>query len=412
MKRLTISKLTMLLYLVSGLLLVFSCTSAKKLAESGKYDEAIVYLVKKLRGKRKKSPKKVRLLEYAFAKAQARDFREIKRLKASNREENWTAISDIYEGIKRRQDLIEPLTPLTDKNGYTAHFDFVDVVGAAIKADNKARSFLYKDAVRLMERFKKTHDKYYAREAFYALEELHDKYGEYENSRLLQDKAYEAGMDHYFIHIKNRSRTILPASFARTLSDVPRRDFEKKWKAIDPVRVKNKHYDYAIVYEINEVEISPDLQKEREFEETKVIEKTSSGTNGLSTPIFLDDSKEKDKTSKPKEVKIKITVKARVLEVFQHKSAWIRGVVRVYREKDHGIVFTEPLESEYVFENYASKLLSGDERALSDETKRRLGNRPVAFPSDDDFLYDAANYMKSKFFAIFRKFTPSTQNNR
>ncbi len=402
------SKKNFFLLLIAGTLLLGACTSARKLAESGKYDEAITRLVSKLQGKRKKDPDKVKLLEYVFAKAQARDFRDIKRLEASNREDSWTAIADIYEQIKRRQDLIEPLTPLSDKNGYIAHFDFVDVVDDAVKADQKARSFLYNDAGRYMDKFNKTHDKYYAREAFFSLDELHRKYGDYKDSRLLQDKAYEAGMDHYYIRITNKSQTVLPASFARALSDVPRRDFEKDWKAIDPVPVKGKDYDYTIVYEINDVEISPDLQKEREYEETKEIEESPS--KGLSGPVILKESKD-GKKLEAKKIKTLVTVKARILEVYQHKSAWIRGVVRIYRTKDHSIVFTEPLEAEYVFENYASKIISGDKRALSEETKKHLGNHPVPFPSDDEFLYDAAGFMKSRFFAIFRKFNPSTRSN-
>ncbi len=390
--------------LIVGVLLS-ACTSARKLAESGKYDEAIEYLVKKLRGKKKKSPEKVKLLEYAFSKAQARDFRQIRRLESSNRAENWPVISDIYDQIGHRQNLIEPLTPLTAKDGYTAQFDFVDVVQAKNKADDKSRSFLYENAKRMLQRYEKSKDKYYAREAFGNLEELHVKYGEYKDSRLLQDQAYDKGMDHYFIQIENKSDKVLPVSFARTLSDVPRRDFEKNWKQIDPVRIIGKKYDYAIVYEINDVEISPDMRKEREFEETKVIEEEASGQT--IAPVLVP-TKDKDKKAKPTKLKVKIEVKAKVLEVFQHKSAWIRGVVRIFRERDRGIVFSEPLESEYVFEHYASKLISGDERALSDETRGRLGNHPVPFPSDDDFLYDAARYMKNKFFAIFKRFNPST----
>ena len=88
------------------LLLAFvltSCQSAQKFVESGDYDGAIEFCVRKLRGKSKKKTELVQGLEAAFRKAQARDKNTIDHLIADGRPENWERINDIYRDMAARQ---------------------------------------------------------------------------------------------------------------------------------------------------------------------------------------------------------------------------------------------------------------------------------------------------------------------
>jgi phage major head subunit gpT-like protein len=57
------------------------------------------------------------------------------------------------------------------------------------------------------------------------------------------------------------------------------------------------------------------------------------------------------------------------------------------------VVDTRPLGAETFWENYAATF-RGDERALSNDTRQRIGNRPSNFPDDAWMLLDAARRLR------------------
>ena len=119
-------KRKILLWVLSIFLFV-SCATATKKIESGNYDAAISQLVKQLRGKKSKKSKSIMLLETAFHKANEADLRSIRAYKAEAQASNWEQILTIYNRIDNRQNKIEPLTPLTAKDGYLGRFNFVNI---------------------------------------------------------------------------------------------------------------------------------------------------------------------------------------------------------------------------------------------------------------------------------------------
>jgi hypothetical protein len=89
----------------------------------------------------------------------------------------------------------------------------------------------------------------------------------------------------------------------------------------------------------------------------------------------------------------KIIIKARILEVFQQKEARVAGVLEFYDNQTKEVIRRENITADAIFENYASTF-QGDKRALSADSKKRIGNRPLPFPSDVDLLLDAADVLK------------------
>jgi len=89
----------------------------------------------------------------------------------------------------------------------------------------------------------------------------------------------------------------------------------------------------------------------------------------------------------------KVRIRANVLEVFQTKSAHIAGFVEVYEAAGNTLLDNRDLGTEILFENYASTF-TGDKRALSEESKSRIGNAPRPFPRDEDMLAQAADRLK------------------
>ena len=54
---------------------------------------------------------------------------------------------------------------------------------------------------------------------------------------------------------------------------------------------------------------------------------------------------------------------------------------------------SQDLATEVLFEHFAATF-KGDERALSQDSRSRIGNRPVPFPLDEDMLVQAAERLK------------------
>jgi hypothetical protein len=88
-----------------------------------------------------------------------------------------------------------------------------------------------------------------------------------------------------------------------------------------------------------------------------------------------------------------IQVKAFVTEQIQYKMVRLAGRLVFSDLRNNTVIETQDLGAESVFEHYASTF-QGDPRALGEETKRRIGNRPVPFPSDEYLVYEAAKRLK------------------
>jgi hypothetical protein len=67
----------------------------------------------------------------------------------------------------------------------------------------------------------------------------------------------------------------------------------------------------------------------------------------------------------------------------------------LYDNRLRRIVDEDQLTAEAIFENYASTF-RGDRRALSNDSRRRIGNRPIPFPSNEALILDAAAVLKPK----------------
>ena len=192
-----------ILILLSGVF--FSCHSTIKLTESGDYDGAIDLCIRNLRGKSPKKLKYVQALELAFSKAQERDTDAIASLKSGDRGENWIRINEIHQDIRRRQDKIKPLLPLSAETGYQAKFDLMDISTMENESRMKAADYLYSRAEALIEKGEKG-NKLAAREACDVLNDLSRRYyrSEYREKDALMKRARELGTSYVLVELKNR----------------------------------------------------------------------------------------------------------------------------------------------------------------------------------------------------------------
>ena len=138
---------------------------------------------------------------------------------------------------------------------------------------------------------------------------------------------------------------------------------------------------------ITNIEVTPSLVKEREYREEKEIK------DGFE--YILDENGNVMKDSLGNDIKVDryVEIQAWVLETFQQKMANVSGQLEFYDTRTNELIDRKTLVADAIFENYASTF-EGDRRALSRESKRRIGNRPLPFPTNEALLYDAAQSLK------------------
>lgn len=374
-------------FFLLGVLLASSCRSAQKFIENGDYDAAIEFCVGKLRGKSKKKTEYVRGLEQAFARAQTRDLRLIDNLLDEDRPENWEKINAIHRQIKTRQQKISPLTPLVSSDGYRAKFNFIDIEKLERESREKAAECLYVRAQELLQQAERG-DRIAAREAYQTLRDLENRYYRtYKDKDKLLPIARDLGTTRILFEVQNNSASILPSGFANELLNISKSDLDSDWKAYYFKPVAGESYDYKAIFRVTQIDVSPERVHERAYIDEKEIE------DGWEYVLDHRGNVKKDSLGNDIKVPRKVIIRADVLEVFQSKAARLSGLVEIYDANRGARLDSEPLSTEILFENYASTF-KGDRRALSEESKRRIGNAPMPFPRNEDMLVQAAERLK------------------
>lgn len=369
-----------------AILLLQACANPSKMLERGNFNDAISLSIKKLSGKKKKKTKYVKALEEAFERATFADMREIKVLEKENREENWVEINRIHQRIKARQRSIEPLLPLYADDGYKADFKFVKIEDLEIQSKEKAAEFYYAEGKRKLAEGERG-DKAAAREAFEDFEKIQRYYKSYKDEDKLMKRAKDLGTVYVLFKMENDSRAILPKDFDRELRRISVRDLEQDWRSVHLNPENGLDYDYTVMMRLTDIDVSPDLLKEREYVDDKTIEE--------GWEYVLDSKGNVMKDSSGNDIKIpkKVLIKASVFETYQRKAAHVGGRLEFYDRRAKEVVHTEPLAVDAIFENYAATF-TGDKRALTEESKKKIGNRPGPFPTSEALVLQAADLLK------------------
>jgi hypothetical protein len=368
-------------------LLVISCASPVKLAEIGDYDQALERSVNRLAGKDRKNEELVRTVEFAFEKATTRDMDAVERLKTDLRAESWPKIFDTYQRILRRQQLVEPLIPLVDRRGYKASFRFVRTDGLLAEARENAAKYHYDRATTWLEDARSTKDKTPARRAYDELGRIKEYYSSYRDVETLKREAQHRGTTFILVDVENRAPVILPIGFDRELTDISFRDLNDNWRVFHNTRQSNINYDVKATLMLRDVQVSPGTQRERQYEEQNQIQ------DGWVYEYDTRGNVKKDTAGNDIKYPNKVTLKALITEVYQQKGARLNGQLELFDLRTGSVIDSRPLGAEAFWENYAATF-RGDERALSNQTRSRIGNRPSNFPDDAILILDAARRLR------------------
>lgn len=378
---------TVLLILLSLLLFGNACQSSRHLIEGGDYDGAITLAVQKLRGKKKKKTDLVKDLETAFAKAHARDLNTARNLATIDRPENWERINKLHRQIAQRQNRVAPLLPLVSKDGYRAKFEFVDIAQMEAESREKAAEYLYICAEDLLNQAERG-DRQAAREAHRLLKDLESRYFRtYKNKDALLRDAVNLGTTHVLFEVRNQSDKILPRDFNDRILAFGTADLDTEWKAYHFKPDPKIPVDYRVVFSIRQIDVSPERISERAYTDEKEIE------DGWEYVLDERGNVKKDTAGNDIKKPRIVRIRADVLEAFQTKAARLTGLLEIHDAVRNTRVHVRDIGTEVLFEHYASTF-RGDQRALTKDSRARIGNRPVPFPPDADMLMQAADRLK------------------
>jgi len=279
------------------------------------------------------------------------------------------------------------LLPLVSKDGYRANFDFVNIGQLEAESRGKAAEYLYTRAEELLLRADNG-DRQAARDAYQLLRDLETRYyKQYKNKEQLLQDALNLGTTHILFEIDNRSNKLLPRDFNDRILAINAGDLNSQWRAFHFAPTANLPVDYRVVFNIRQVDISPERISERRYVDEKDIQ---DGWN-----YVLDERGNVKKDTAGNDIKTPrmVCIRAEVLEIFQSKAARLTGSLDIYDAVRNTRIDTRELGTEILFEHYASTF-QGDRRALSRDSRNRIGSSPAPFPHDEHMLMQAADRLK------------------
>lgn len=375
-----------LIYIVLVGCLMASCASSQKLLEKGKYEQAIDKAAKKLR-KDPGNEKELGVLREAYYQANRIDQARISFLEKEDRDMNWIEIYNLYVRLDRRQDKIEALPPQVRSN-----FEFVNYDDAIIESKSIAASVSYNRGLELLGKG----DRYSAREAYYEFERAYNLYPEYRDVAQRMDEARYKGMNHVLFTVENNSEKVLPADFDTELRKIALQELNTQWLNFDVYEDTSKYYDYFIVLNIKDIEVSPERIETKTYTESREIQ------DGMKYVLDEDGNVKKDSLGNDIREPNMITVTAEIEENIQQKSAFVGGSIDYVDLHSEQLVKTEGISVEAIFD-HQSAISTGNSKALSDETRAKLKRKPVPFPSNETMLLDASALLKDRAKAIIAR---------
>jgi len=360
-----------------------SCRMSQVAINSGDYQDAVERSVHKLRNNKKKN-KAILELEQAYTKANQQDLARINRLYNEGLNENDLAIYELYRDLDARQDLVTPLLPLYIKK---------EDRNARIKTDNynnqlaefrkKAADYLYDESVSLLA----SNGKFAAREAHRLLRKLDNFYPNYRNVRNLLGQASDMGTNKILFELENHTGLPLPPNFNRELHKISVTELDGMWSDFDTEEKAGVDYDYVIVMNLEEINMSPDVLTQDIYTREKEVE------DGWKYVLDAKGNVLKDTLGNDVKVPVYKMVFAHVKETIQHKETTLIGSID-FRTVDNGeLLGSFPLATTAAFDNRFATI-QGDRRALESQDTRLLNGGVQAFPSDADMLMNGIRQMK------------------
>ena len=360
----------------------------RNLVSSGDYDAAIKNAIDGLRGNKNAKGKQdyVYLLEEAFSKAKERDLRDINGWFKDANPQNLEKIYTTYVQLNNRQEQIRPLLPLKLlKEGRDALFPFDDYTDEIVSSKNALSKYLYDNSKALLV----NKDKMIIRRAYDDLVYLESINPGFKDVAKLTDEAKFKGTDFVNVYAKNETNMVIPARLQDDLLDISTYGLNDKWTVYHSNRQKGIDYDYGLIVNFRQINISPEQVKEKQFDKEKQIK------DGLKNLVDANGHVVKDSLGHPIKVDNMKTIRVSIYEYSQVKSCQVAAKVDYINFRTNQLIETFPVASEFVFSNIYSTY-KGDRRACEENYYANFDKRPIPFPTNEQMVFDTGNDLKAK----------------
>jgi hypothetical protein len=295
--------------------------------------------------------------------------------------------------LNDRQERIKPILPLKLlKEGRNAIFPFDNYNDEIIASKTALSNYLYTNAKGLM----KTSNKMNFRTAYDDLVYLNEINPNYKDVSKLMDEAKFKGSDYVTVYTKNETNMIIPVALQNDLMDFSTYGLNDKWTVYHNAKQKGIDYDYTMLINFRQINISPEQVKEKEFIKERQIK------DGQKKLIDANGKEVVDEKGKVVMVDNLRNVTVQIYEFRQFKACQITAKVDYINYKTNQLIQTFPIASEFVFENvYAT--YKGDKRASDDNYYSYFDKKAVPFPSSEQMVYDTGEDLKTKLKDILNK---------
>ncbi len=368
---------------ISGLV---SCKSVEKMVEKGEYERAFNYSISKLQGEKNKKTEYIKALEKVYLKLHGVSVREIEKLNTETKPENWSRVLDIYKSMDHRQEILEPLLPLISEDRYKATFDIKNYTDLMRSAEDNTCLYHYNNANGLIGRTERTGEKEFARDAYDEIKKIDALKRNYKDTERLKEKALALGLININFEIFNDLRDFHSNTIERELLNLPVSKLNDIWHEYNFESKEKRNADYIITVELNSIFFSPERERLNNYTESKEI------------LIKKDKVKEKRDTAEvwvEKEVWEKVRVD--VSEVFREKKSELHGRIMVMDTRTKENIKTVPINVFHDFTGYGCRF-NGDERALTDNSRKKMDSYCELFPPDFALAEDLAIAFKNVIF--------------
>lgn len=371
-------------------IIITACGSGnvEKLISNGNYDAAINKSISKLRTNKNAKGKQeyVYLLQEAYAKANERDLTQINRLLKEANASNFESVYNLYLNLQYRQDKVRQILPLKLlKEGQEAVFAMNDYTDEIISSKNGLSSYLYANSIKLLE----SKNKIDIRQAYDDLLYLDKLNPNFSDVRKKIDEAQFKGTDFVFVSTKNETNTVIPVRLQDDLLNFGTFGLNDKWTVYHNKKQKNINYDFGMLVNFRQINISPEQIKEKEFIKEKQVK------DGLKNLVDNNGNVVKDSLGKVIKVDNFKTIRVNIYEFRQFKTVQVTAKVDYVDYRTNQLIESFPLASEFVFENIYSTF-NGDKNACEPEYYEYFDRKAVAFPSNEQMIFDSGEDLKNK----------------
>lgn len=383
-------KITLLL--IATFFIACGVKQTQTLLSNGNYDAAIENAIDALETNKTAKGKQdyVYLLEEAFAKAKSRDLNSLNLLKKENNPANYERIYNLYNQLHRRQERIKPLLPLPlHKEGRNAIFPMEDYSDQIVNSKSNLSAYLYNNAKKLMG----SSIKMDFRQAFDDLRYLDQLNPNYKDVRALMDEAQFKGTDFVHVYTKNETNMVIPSRLQDDLLDFSTYGINDKWTVYHNNRQKNIKYDYGMIVNFRQINMSPEQVREKQFIKEKQIK------DGVKTLLDNNGNVVKDSLGNPIKVDNFKTISVSIYEFTQFKSCQVTAKVDYIDYRSNQLIDAFPLASEFIFE-YIYANYNGDKRACEENYYQYFDRRAVPFPTNEQMIFDSGEDLKAKLKSI------------